>query len=82
MTSLKLDKETINEIVDFCFEHEIPNIPGALQMYESFHNEKYEKFSNKHVADKEIWSDFKQVYQAYWDTKLKQELNRYKNGKV
>lgn len=73
-----IDKITINKIVDFCIEHDIPNMPSALTMYEHFYNDMYDKFSNKHVVEQEIWSKWKQVYQAYWDPTLKYYLNRYK----
>jgi hypothetical protein len=78
---MNIERHTIDRIIDFCEYNNIPNIPGALQMYELYHNDMYDKFSNKHVADQEIWSSWSQVYTAYTDPKLKYELNKHKGAK-
>lgn len=55
-----IEKTHINEVVDFLFKENIPEIGTCISIYEQIFNKEYDKYSNKHVAEYEIMSEFKQ----------------------
>jgi hypothetical protein len=69
-----MNKSNIDEVIDFCIQYNVPFIGKQLDLYELYYNEMYDKFSNKKVAEKEIFSEWKQVLRAYWDNDLRSNL--------
>lgn len=61
-------RKTINEVVDFCYKYNIPELGGQIQLFESYYK------SNPKTAMKE----WKKVYEAYTNKTLIYYLTRFK----
>jgi hypothetical protein len=71
-----MNKDDISKVVDFCFEYNIPHLGKQIELYELYHNDMYDKFSNKHTAEIEIFSEWKNALRAYWDEDLIKYLHK------
>lgn len=74
----EIPRECIDDVIDFCYDFKVPNIGNALQTYELIYNNRFDNYNNKMVALTEIFGEFANIYQAYWDDNLKYNLNKYK----
>ena len=75
-----IPKENLNDVIEFCYKYDIPYIGKHIDLYETIYKDKYDKFSNKHVAEVEIFNEWKDILRAYWEPELVYQLNKHKVG--
>jgi hypothetical protein len=71
---MMLPRKTLNEVIDFCYDNQLPYMSSQIQLFESYYQ------SNPSTA----FEEWKKVYVAFTDPKLKYELNKHKvnNDKI
>ena len=66
--SINIPRKTLNNVIDFLYKHNIPEIGCQINMFESYY---------KHNPETAM-EEWKKVYSAYTDKKLIYYLTRWK----